>query len=361
MLGMKIVLSGGGTLGPVVPLLAIAGAYQKANPKAQFIWVGTRNGPEKELVKKMQIPFYRITAGKYRRYLSFWNLVDLFRIFTAFIQSIIFLYHEKPDLLISAGGFVSVPLHWAGRLLKIPAWVHQQDMRPGLANRLMAKAATQITTAVRQTMRFFNKNKTEWIGNPTRNLKVDDIRAAKKRLGIEDDEPVIFALGGGTGSAHINKMVLEALSAWPKSWHVIHLVGSKRSSRLPEYAAGLFKNYKVYKFFTKEMKDAYAAADVVVARAGFGTITELASLSKPAVLLPISRSHQEDNVKFLAEREAAVILDEIGNTGLKLAKVVKDLIEKPERRKELGQKLHEVMPPAKEQDMVRIIDKLVMY
>lgn len=358
---MKIVLSGGGTLGPVVPLLAIAGAYQKVNPEAQFVWVGTKDGPEKELVEKMQIPFYTITAGKFRRYLSFWNVVDFFRIFAAFIQSVVFLYSEKPDLLISAGGFVSVPLHWAGWMMRIPSWVHQQDIRPGLANKLMARGASQITTAIQDSVKFFDKNKTEWIGNPTRNLKVADIRSSKKRFGIEDNEPVIFALGGGTGSAHINKMVLEALSAWPASWHVIHLVGRERSSKLPEYATGLFKNYQVYKFFTEEMKDAYAAADVVVARAGFGTITELASLSKTAVLLPISDSHQEDNVKYLADRNAAVVLDEVADTGLKLAQVVKDLMSDSEQRKKLGQTLHEVLPPAAEEDMVRMVDRLAMY
>src|SRR3990167_8031404 len=121
-MSMKILFSGGGTLGPVVPLLAIAEIYHKHNPQVEFIWVGTKNGPEKELVDRYHIPFFTITSGKLRRYTSLWNFFDIFKIIFGFFQSLFLLWHEKPSLLITAGGFVSVPLHFAAYALGIPAW-----------------------------------------------------------------------------------------------------------------------------------------------------------------------------------------------------------------------------------------------
>src|SRR3989344_1839689 len=286
---MKIILSGGGTLGPVVPLLAVVEAYKAKHPETQFIWVGTKNGPEKEVVEEAGLPFFIIGAGKWRRYFSFWNVVDIFRLVIGIFQSLLLLWQEKPDLLISSGGFVSVPLHWAGALLGIPAWVHQQDVRVGLANRLMFPFARKITTALRDTAAALPERRTEWIGNPSRDLSIGDTVEtrliasvqARKHFSIPESAPVIFALGGGTGSASINKIILEAVSHWPKQWHIIHLVGKERPKELMERAANTFPNYHVYTFFTHEMKAAYAIADVVVARAGFGTLTELAALSKP--------------------------------------------------------------------------------
>ncbi|KKQ40560.1 MAG: UDP-diphospho-muramoylpentapeptide beta-N- acetylglucosaminyltransferase [Candidatus Magasanikbacteria bacterium GW2011_GWA2_37_8] len=355
---MKIVLSGGGTLGPVVPLLAITESYRAVYPKTEFIWVGTHRGPEKELIIKYNIPFFTLIAGKWRRYFSFWNLIDLFKIFIAFIKSLVFLWEEKPDLLISGGGFVSVPLHFAAALFGIPTWIHQQDVEPGLANKIMAKFATKITTALETGVNQFGYKSAEWIGNPSRDLTVEDKSISYEKFNLPEDKPVIFALGGGTGSARINQMVLEALPAWPRDWQVIHLVGRERPSELQERAMEVFKNYHVYKFFTDEMKDAYAIADVVIARAGFATLTELAALGKAAIILPMAGTHQEANIKIFSKEQAVVAFNERTDTGLKLAQEIKELILHPEQRELLGKKLQEILPRAKPDRIVEIIDEL---
>lgn len=355
---MKIILSGGGTLGPVVPLLAIAESYRKHDPAAEFIWIGTKNGPEKQLVDENNIPFIAIGAGKFRRYFSFLNVIDIFKFFIAFFQSLIILWREKPDLLISGGGYVSVPLHYAASFLAMPQWVHQQDVRLGLANKLMFPFATKITTALRETTDKLPDSKSEWIGNPSRSLEVRDVRESRKKFNIPEGAPVIFALGGGTGSASINQLVLSALPHWNSSWHVIHLVGKERPKELAMRMAGVFPNYHVYEFFTEEMKDAYAIADVVIARAGFSTLTELAVLSKTAIILPMFDTHQEDNAKMFADHGGIVLLDKASNNGLKLAQIVKDLIEVPEKRQELGSTLHRLLPRAKPEKITQIVEEL---
>ncbi|HRY36991.1 MAG TPA: UDP-N-acetylglucosamine--N-acetylmuramyl-(pentapeptide) pyrophosphoryl-undecaprenol N-acetylglucosamine transferase [Candidatus Magasanikbacteria bacterium] len=355
---MKIVLSGGGTLGPVVPLLAVYETYKEKYPNTEFIWVGTRKGPEREMIEKRGIKYKAIFTAKWRRYFSLKNIHDLIKFVFIFFHSFYFLVKEKPDILISAGGFVSVPLHFAGSVLGIPSWVHQQDVRPGLANRLMSYTATKVTVAINESLQYFPIVKSEWIGNPARDLEFENKELAKMKLGIKDNEPVIFALGGGTGSFKVNKMILEALNHWPKSWHVIHLVGKERPTEMAEKAVQFFPNYQMFRFFDEEMKYAYAASDVVVSRAGFGTITELALLSKAAILLPISDSHQLENALYLAQKNAVILMNEIWDNGLKLGKSVQELVESKEKREKLGERLHTVLPITRKDKIISLIDEI---
>ncbi|MDO8626321.1 MAG: glycosyltransferase [Candidatus Magasanikbacteria bacterium] len=357
---MKIILSGGGTLGPVVPLLAVREAVVQKYPDTKFIWVGTKNGPEREIVAAAGVPFVIIGAGKWRRYFSFWNILDLFKILIAWFQSLIIIWREKPDLLISAGGFVSVPLHFAGWFFGIPAWVHQQDAALGLANRLMFFSARQITTALRATADLIKNQNVEWLGNPCRNLAItpEELTVARAKFKIPAGSRVIFALGGGTGSASLNKLVLDAVSQWPASWHIIHLTGLERPAELTERAAAVFLNYHVYKFFTTEMASAYALSDVVIARAGFSTLTELAALSKASVILPMFDTHQEQNAQLFARHNGLVMIESGTDTGDKLAKIVENLMQKPLERERLGQKLHALLPQAPAERIVEIFEEL---
>ncbi len=356
---MKIIFSGGGTLGPVTPLLAAAAAYKQAHPDAEFIWVGTKFGPERQVVEEAGLTFYPLNGGKWRRYLSLWNIVDIIKIIVGFFQAMIFIWYEKPDLLVSAGGFVSVPLHYAGSFLGIPTWVHQQDLRVGLANKMMFSVATKITAALEQTAKQLPAKKTEWIGNPSRELVCRNANQACTHFNIPAGSVVIFAVGGGTGSDVINRMIVEALPSWPKDWHVIHLTGKERSSELAERVANIFPNYHAYKFFTGEMACAYALATVVVARAGFATLTELAELSKPAIILPMAGTHQEENASYFAEHNGVIQFHETMDNGLKLAQVIKELVQNENKRQMLGNNLHELLPQTENAKIVAIIDDLI--
>jgi len=191
-------------------------------------------------------------------------------------------------------------------------------------------------------------------------LTVNDLSAARARFDIPAGVPVIFAMGGGTGSMTINKLIIEAMQSWPKEWHVIHLTGKERPAELNERATGVFPNYRVYKFFVDEMKDAYALADVAVGRAGFATITELASLSKAAILIPMRGTHQEANVKKLVDEEAVLVLNEDHESGLKLAQMVRELVEDDEERARLGKKLNDILPRANARRIVAIINELLI-
>lgn len=357
---MKILFSGGGTLGPVTPLIAIYEVLKEEHKSNQFLWVGTHDGPEKDLVEQQGIRFVTISSGKIRRYLSLWNIVDIFKIIAGFFQSMKLLWRERPDVCISAGGFVSVPMHWAAWLLGIPTWIHQQDFNMGLANYLMKGVATQITTALESQLHYFSKRKTQWIGNPVRKEIVEGHRvAAFEKFGLDKDVPVVFVTGGGTGSLRVNQLTVEALPSLIDHCQIIHLSGKDRPQELVQHSAELFPvHYHVYQFFTREMKDAYAAADIVVSRGGFGTLTEIAALGKVAIIIP-KPGHQVENVLFLESKGAVLYVNEKTADGNYLAKIIRQLLEDTILQRQLSNNLRKLLPPAKDKEILEIYHRLV--
>ncbi|MBT4121272.1 MAG: UDP-N-acetylglucosamine--N-acetylmuramyl-(pentapeptide) pyrophosphoryl-undecaprenol N-acetylglucosamine transferase [Candidatus Magasanikbacteria bacterium] len=356
---MKILFSGGYTLGPVTPLLSIKETIQKQYPDAEFIWIGTKRGPERKLIEEQDIRFLTIASGKLRRYLSLWNFIDIARIIIGWFQSIKIMWKESPDICISAGGFISVPVHWSAWLFGIPSWVHQQDVQVGLANKLMSPFAKIITTALKRNIKDFNKKKTHWIGNPVREeiLKGKKSEAIKK-FKLKKDLPVVFATGGGTGSMRVNQLIVQAVQHLKGHAQVIHLSGKERPQELVERAVKHFDYYQVHQFFTHEMADAYAVADIVISRGGFGSITEMAALKKPAILVP-NPGHQEENVKFLADAEAVLLVDEKTADGNFLAKMIKDLLADDLKKKQMSKQIEKMLPLAKDEDILGIIKYLI--
>ncbi len=353
---LKGVFSGGGTLGPVTPLLAMYEMIKDEHPGAACFWVGTKRGPERELITAHGIPFRTLASGKFRRYLSFWNVVDMFRIGIGFFQSLHFLWKTNPDVCISAGGFISVPLHWAAWLLGIPTWIHQQDVRVGLANRLMAPVARIITTALKQQQAQFSKKKVHWLGNAIRKeIFAGDAAQARTRFGLEKDLPVLFVTGGGTGSMRVNQLIVQAVQHLAGVCQVIHLTGKERPQDLIAPADRQFAYYHPHVFFTEEMKDAYAVADLVISRGGFGTITEIAALKKPAILIP-KPGHQEENVDMLVSAQAVMVIDERTSDGNHLARDIKDVFADMKKHRQMGTRLHTLLPPAKKEDVLALLN-----
>ncbi|MFH1947383.1 MAG: UDP-N-acetylglucosamine--N-acetylmuramyl-(pentapeptide) pyrophosphoryl-undecaprenol N-acetylglucosamine transferase [Candidatus Magasanikbacteria bacterium] len=356
---MKILFSGGYTLGPVTPLLAIKEKIQKQYPTAEFVWVGTKTGPERKLIEEQGIKFITIASGKLRRYLSIWNIIDIIKIFIGYFQSIKIMWQESPDICISAGGFISVPVHWAAWLFGISTWVHQQDVQVGLANKLMAPFAKIITTALQQNVKDFSKRKTHWIGNPVREeILQGDKKKSFKDFNLQKGLPVVFATGGGTGSLRVNQLIVQAVQHLKGHAQVIHLSGKERPQELVERAVKHFDYYQVYQFFTHEMAGAYAVADIVISRGGFGSITEIAALGKPAILVP-KLGHQEENVRFLADAGAVLLINENIADGNSLAMMIKDLLTDDLKKKQMSKQIQKMLPLAKDEDILSIIEFLI--
>lgn len=356
---MKILFSGGGTLGPVTPLLAMWEVIKEAHPDAKAFWVGTKHGPEKILVEEKKILFFTIPNGKFRRYFSPLNIIDLIKIISGFFVSLRLLLSERPDVCVSAGGFISFPVHLAAWFIGIPTWIHQQDVVVGLSNRLMAPLATQITTALEASVSRFSKKKTIWLGNPIRRGLLNGSRdRAIDFFKLDSKLPVVFVTGGGTGSQRVNQLVVEAIQHLHTHAQVIHLTGRDRPQELVTRAEKHFKHYQIHQFFSEEMKDAYAVADLVISRGGFGTISEIAALGKPSIIIP-KPGHQEENVRFLSNVNATVVIDERTADGNFLAKNIRELLSSNRKLTQLSHAIANVLPHAKDEKILSILEQVL--
>lgn len=360
-----IIFSGGGTLGSVSPLLAVYTRWKQAEPHLKFVWVGTRDGIEDELIQQYHIPFIPIFSGKLRRYFSIYNIVDAFSIILGFLQSVGIILKYRPALLVSAGGYVSVPLHFAGWLLRVKSVIHQQDLEVGLANRLMAPYARRIFVALPEGLNHFNKNpltkhKTVVVGNPAREEMLRYTRAEGVHyLKLDDSLPVVLIFGGGQGATAINRLVEKSLGQIVQFAQVVHITGPGKDSEFTKELAEKYGRYHPYTFVKEAMAYAMAAADVVVSRAGFAALSELSAIGKPALIMPIPDSHQEKNVAFFAARKAIEVLNERTISSDSFVQAIRELIDDDERREQLSKNINAVFIDTSGEKFIEELEKVL--
>ena len=357
---MKIIYTGGGTMGSVSPLIAIhqrLSAFAISNQNAtadklqvnkknniinnyKDLWLGTRNGPEKEIIEKEGIKFKSIAAGKFRRYFDLNNILDLFKILIALWQSFFILIFFKPNIVLSAGGFVSVPVVLVAWILGIPVLIHQQDIRPGLANKLMAPAAARITVALDISLKDFSSRKTILVGNPVRIISNFQFPISKKisNFKFQNQLPVILVMGGGTGALAINNLILNNLNKLTKFCNVIHITGKNKNNKIINNN----NNYKSFEFLGDQIFDVLNLADIVVSRAGLSSLTELAYFKKPTIIIPIPNSHQEDNAEYFADKNACIYLKQDDLDKNIFISNIKNLIDSKEIKKQLAENIHKI-------------------
>ncbi|SFI69464.1 UDP-N-acetylglucosamine-N-acetylmuramylpentapeptide N-acetylglucosamine transferase [Treponema bryantii] len=328
----KIVFTGGGTGGHIYPGLAVADelkAISKSNNhQIEICWIGCSKGMDKNIVEKATGPdgnptvdkFYGIPSGKLRRYFSMKNFSDLFRIAGGFFSAYHILRKEKPAVLFSKGGFVSVPPCLAARFLHIPVFTHECDFTLGLANRINFKSADCMFVSYEDTkakLSEADKKRVVVTGNPVRPVFYNtDALKGKAFLGIKDAEkkPVLLVLGGSSGARQINELVYENIDFLCENYIVVHQTGLLNSddNRSNQLAQKYPESYKPYNFIYQEMPDVVSAADVILSRAGANSIWEAAVLNKPMVLVPLcgsgTRGDQVDNAEFFKNRGAAEML-----------------------------------------------------
>ncbi len=339
---MRIVLTGGGTLGSVTPLLAVFEAAREQAPDAAFDWIGTASGPEARLVREAGIAFHPVSAGRFRRFLTWRHIPDFFRVIRGFFQSRSLLKKLRPDVVVTAGSFVAAPVVWAAASLKIPTHVHQMDIRPGLANRLSLPFAASLSVAFEKSLQDFPRHAPVWTGNPVRRAMFQGTAEEGRRLfGLEAGVPTVLVTGGGTGAAALNDLVRAAVPYLCPKAQVIHLTGAGKSAPYPDAPS----RYHHLEFITAEMPQAYAVADLVVTRAGMGALTELAALGLPTIIVPIPASHQEDNARLFAAAGAAVVLDEVGTFSKHFATAIIGLLEDRNRMDELRARIKTLTKP----------------
>lgn len=279
----RIVLTGGGTAGHVTPNIALLPRLKELGFEIEYI--GSYDGIEKKLIEDFHIPYHGIASGKLRRYFDLKNFTDPFRVIKGYSQAVKLLKELQPDVVFSKGGFVSVPVVLAAKKCRIPAVIHESDMTPGLANKICLPAAAKVCCNFPETMANLPEEKAVLTGSPIRSeLLSGNALAALDFCGFTANKPVILIIGGSTGSVVLNNAVRMALPELTKDFQIIHLCGKDKTD--PAYDK--LPDYRQYEYIKQELADMFAAASLVISRAGANAICELLALKKPNVLIPLS-------------------------------------------------------------------------
>ncbi len=372
---IRILITGGGTGGHVSPALATVQEIKKLAEgegwQPIFRYMGSKTGVEKRLAGEAGLDFVGVQTGKLRRaanirgLFTLQNLKDAFRIPVGIFQSLWQVAKFRPDVIFSTGGFVCVPPVVAGWILRVPVLTHEQTATVGLANRIASRFARRVALSFEGSLKELSKGarkKAFVTGNPVRSLIFQGDRTrAIERFGfkpVERDLPTLYVTGGAQGARIINQAVEAALPELLQRCRVIHQCGLQPVGQPQDYdslqaaaqklPAELRERYYLTRFVGEEIGDIFALADLVLSRAGAGTVTELCATGKPAVfvpLVPTGGDEQTRNAKRVEEAGGAVIISQSELTGPRLLQEVKKLLADRGKLAEMGQQTRSLARP----------------
>ena len=349
----KIVLTGGGTAGHVTPNIALLPALREAG--YEITYMGSLDGIEKDLIRDCGIPYVGVPTGKFRRYFDWKNFTDPFRVISGYGKARRFLRKARPDVVFSKGGFVSVPIVRAAASLKIPCVIHESDMTPGLANKLCYGAARKVCCNFPETMEKLPRDKAVLTGTPIRADLFTGNREEGLRLcgfaasSVADADgstadtfspenkgsakPVLMVMGGSQGANSVNAAVRGHLNELLKDFNIVHLCGAGKYDASKEGIEG----YKQFEYVKEDLKHLFAAADLIISRAGANAIFEILALQKPNLLIPLSVGTRGDQIlnarSFEAQGFSKVLVEseEEGILNKKLVSTVRELYQDREK------------------------------
>lgn len=344
---MKILFTGGGTGGHIYPLVAIAREIRRIYPKKnlEFYYLGPKDEFSLILLSQEDFMIKTIVSGKLRRYFALQNITDiLFKIPFGFLQGFFFMLSKRPDLVFSKGGSGSIAITSVARILKIPVFIHESDVVPGLSNQTTEKWAKKIFISFPKT-EYFDPEKTTLVGNPIRKevLEGDKQRAAEI-FNLTLSKPIFLIIGGSQGAETINDFTLLILNDLLKNYEIIHVTGTQNFKEISAEAqvvegADLRRYYHPIGFLDEEkIKHAYKAADLIISRSGSGSIFEIAATGKPSILIPLpsaAADHQSKNAYAYAKDGAAIVIEQENLTPNFFKQEIELLFLHPEKLKEM--------------------------
>lgn len=345
-----------------MPALAVSAELRRRG--AEVLFVGGTGPDDRRAVEAAGFAFRAIDAGKLRRYFSLQTLMEPFQILRGYRQSLRIIRRFKPDVLFAKGGFVSLPVARAAKQLGVPIVLHESDLVPGLANRVSEKWAAVVAVSFPpERMAWLPDRPLQYTGNPLRpDITKGKADRFRKRFSVPARLPVVLVIGGSQGSRRINELVSEALPGLLSKCLVVHQVGERWEDQIPRYGATApekFRSrYQARASLGGDLSDAYAAAALVVSRAGAGGIAEIAAVGKPSILIPLPSAaggHQAANAALLAEHEAALVLPEEALDSATLTRAVLKLLHDATRRSRMGRAARELARPDAASAVVELV------
>ena len=367
----NIIISGGGTGGHIFPAISIAKEIIKRHTKAKIQFIGAKNRMEMTRVPKEGFPIFGINIAGFQRKAFFKNISLPIKILLSLFQVHRFLRKQKPDAVIGTGGYVSGPTLFMAQLMGIPTIIQEQNSLAGWTNRILGKKAKVICVAYYGMEKFFPLNKIQLTGNPVRNeiaeigstdSESEKSIAAKNKLGFNPKYPLILVLGGSQGAKEINRAIEKNYKEWNQNnIQILWQSGDRYYNNLLDKISQT--EFILIKPFLNDMTLAYLGADLVISRAGAGTISELCCVGAASILIPspnVSEDHQTRNAKNLSELNAALFIDE-KNAINNIRNMVLEVVFNHAKLKSLRSNILELSKPNATEDIVDNLEKYWLW
>ena len=354
----RFIISGGGTGGHIYPALSIANKINESFNNAEIKFVGAIGKMEMNIVPKYGYNIHGLWISGLQRSFSLKNIVLPFKLIISLIQSIFILIKYKPKFVIGTGGFASFPIVFISSILRIPTLIQEQNSFPGISNRLLSNHANYISVAYDKMEKYFPSNKLFLTGNPVRKSisNLNNLIDFKKKLKIDKSKIVISILGGSLGSDKINRTIEEN----------IDFIISQNIFIIWQCGKNYFKDYKKYNSdsvfvtdFIDDIDSVYYASDLIIARSGALTLSELAIVSKPAILIPspnVAENHQLKNARAIEEKHACICIEE-KDLDLIFRNKLDLVIRDKKLQEELSYNISKMALPNASYDIVELIKK----
>ena len=335
---MKAIIVAGGTGGHIYPAIAIINKIKEKEPDSEFIYIGTTDRMEKDIIPKLDIPFVgmEMKGLDRKRLLANFSIVRMF--YKVVKQSIKVIKDFKPDVVVGAGGYITAPVLYAAHKCNIPILIHEQNSIPGISNKFIGKFATSICVSLPNSLELFPKEKVHLTGNPRSEeiMKVDKV--SKKEIGFKEDKPLVIVVMGSLGSITMTTKIKELIPGFNnKDYQVLVITGKRYYDDYKDIEVS--DNVKIVPFMDNLinlMKD----SDLMVSRAGASTIAEITAIGLPAILVPspyVTENHQYKNAKELEDHKACVIVTEKEFSKEKIISEIDSLLYNTDKMKEMSE------------------------
>lgn len=359
---LRIILSGGGTGGHIYPAIAIADEVKRRYPDAQIKFVGAQDKMEMEKVPQAGYEIEGLWISGLQRKLTLKNLMFPFKLISSIRKSQRIIKDFKPNVAVGTGGFASGPLLHVANKQQIPTLLQEQNSFPGITNKILAKKANIICAAYDEVKRFFPQEKVKKTGNPVRQdlLNIDTKREeAQQFFKLDADKKTVLVLGGSLGARRVNQLIAEYADKLKKE--DIQLIWQCGKLYYEDYKSYTEGTVQVHQFLNR-MDLAYAAADVIISRAGAGSVSELCIVGKPVIFIPspnVAEDHQTKNAMAVTKNEAAITIAET-QLEEKFESAFFDLLENQSKQKELSRNIKKMALPNATSSIVDEIEKLII-
>ena len=357
----KFILSGGGTGGHIYPAVAIANELKSRFPDAEFLFVGAEDKMEMQKVPQAGYAIKGLWIAGLQRKLTLQNMLFPVKLINSLWKSRKIIKEFKPDVVIGTGGFASGPLLQMANMLGIPTLIQEQNSFPGITNKLLSKKANAICVAYENLDQFFPKGKMILTGNPVRQdlIAIDEKREeAIAYFKLDAKKKTLLVLGGSLGARRINQLIEKELNTiLAQNVQIIWQCGKLYFEEYKKYNS---ENVQVVAFIER-MDFVYAAADIIISRAGASSVSELCIVGKPVIFIPspnVAEDHQTKNAKAIVDKKGAILLKE-SQLDSEFSLVFEALLKDAEKQKQLSENIKELALPKATQQIADEVEKLI--